>query len=230
MNSPKAVEVINESIKVSGSKKLSNANITFRFRKKNYTANRNSGQFVLESSFIDSTEGHTTEVRDVLNNNGFKRFLNGKEVELGTSEKSRFSASVNSVHYFSVLPYGLDGEAVYKMIEDAVTINNKSYFTVKVSFDEEGGGEDYDDIFIYWINADTYVIDYLAYSYNEPKGKGIRFREAYNERYINEIRFVDYNNYKPKTKSVELLELPKLFENGQLELLSKIELEHVTVN
>ena len=39
-----------------------------------------------------------------------------------------------------------------------------------------------------------------TYSYIESDGIGLRFREAFNERYINGIRFVDYNNYKPKLK------------------------------
>jgi len=45
-----------------------------------------------------------------------------------------------------------------------------------------------------------------------------------------ESGFVDYENYKPIDKGVELLELDKLFEQNKLELLSKIELKNVEVN
>ena len=58
----------------------------------------------------------------------------------------------------------------------------------------------------------------------------MRFREAYNERYVNSLRFVDYNNYKAEGTKIKLTELGKAFENNQLKLLSKIELENVKVN
>lgn len=229
-NSPIAEDILSNVYKVSGSEKVSNAIIAFQFREINYKAKRNKGQFELERYFVDSTESNVYKIRDVLTNKGFQRFSNEKELELSRTDKSRFSASVNSVHYFSVLPYGLKDKAVFKTIKDSMNIRGKSYHTIEITFDRDGGGEDYDDVFLYWINKETYKVDYLAYSYSEPKGRGLRFREAYNERYIEAIRFVDYNNYKPKNESVELLELPELFKNEQLELLSKIELENVTVN
>ena len=52
---------------------------------------------------------------------------------------------------------------------------------------------------------------------------GLRFREAFNERYVNGLRFVDYNNYKPKSLDIPLTQLDELFQNEQLTLLSKIE-------
>ena len=83
---------------------------------------------------------------------------------------------------------------------------------------------------MYWIDKETFKLNYLAYSYNEDDGLGIRFREAYNERYVNGIRFVDYNNYKTDDVSVKLLDLAKVFGDNQLELVSKIELDNVIVD
>ena len=59
-----------------------------------------------------------------------------------------YSASVNSVHYFAVLPYGLDGKAVNKTYVNKVDIKGKSYHKIKVTFNEEGGGEDFEDVFM----------------------------------------------------------------------------------
>ena len=97
-----------------------------------------------------------------------------------------------------------------------------------VSFTEEGGGTDFDDTFVYWIHKENYTVDYLAYQYAVDDG-GIRFREAYNPRIVNGIRFVDYNNYKPETLDIPLTELDAQFEKGVLKLLSKIETESVGV-
>jgi len=223
-----AETIVNKSIEVTGAKNIVSSKISFDFRDKHYYANRNNGNFSYLRLTVDADND---SIFDVLSNEGFERHINDNEtVFVEDSMKVRYSASVNSVHYFSVLPYGLNDKAVNKTLLEDVVINEQTYHTVKVTFNQDGGGEDYEDEFLYWINSETFKLDYLAYSYVEDDGLGLRFREAYNERYINDIRFVDYNNYKPKDVSVALLELPNLFETGQLKLLSKIELEHVTVN
>ena len=84
-------------------------------------------------------------------------------------------------------------------------------------------------MYYYWIHTESYKVEFLAYSFLVDGG-GVRFREACNERYVNGIRFVDYRNFKPTSKSVELSELPELFETDQLSLVSKIELKNVKVN
>ena len=83
-------------------------------------------------------------------------------------------------------------------------------------------------MFIYWINKKSYEVEYLAYSFH-VNGGGVRFRKAYNERDIEGVRFVDYENYKPKDNSTKLSELENLFRQNKLELLSKIELKNVKV-
>ncbi|GFZ86281.1 hypothetical protein GCM10011531_16970 [Aquaticitalea lipolytica] len=221
-----ANKIIDESIQVSGGHKIDTSVIEFNFRDINYKATRLGGKFKLERVFLDSIG----EIRDVLSNNGLDRYINESLVNLPDSMATKYSASVNSVHYFAVLPYGLDGKAVNKTYVNEVDIKGKSYHKIKVTFNEEGGGEDFEDVFMYLVNTVTSKVDYLAYSYNEDDGKGLRFREAYNERYVKGIRFVDYNNYKPKDNTSKLEELDKQFIDNKLELLSKIELKEVTVN
>lgn len=222
-----ANEIINKSIKVSGGEKFDNSIIEFDFRDKHYIASRKGGVFNLVRTFSDSTK----LIRDYLSNTGFRRFINNKRIIVPDSMVSRYSSSVNSVHYFSVLPYGLNNEAVNKELLGERSINGTKYYEIKVTFDQEGGGEDFEDVFMYWVNKETFKVDYLAYSYREEgEGLGFRLREAFNERYVNDLRFVDYNNYKPKKKGVKLSGLDNLFENGELELLSKIELKNIIVD
>jgi hypothetical protein len=221
-----ADDIIDKAIGVSGVKKLDNSVITFDFRDKHYEAGRYGGKFVLKRQFMDETD----TIVDYLSNKNFERRVNGTLVDVQDSLVSLYSASVNSVHYFSVLPYGLDGKAVNKKYISDIEINGNKYHKIKVTFNKDGGGEDFEDVFIYWVNIETSKIDYLAYSYNEDDGIGLRFREAYKERYIMGVRFVDYNNYKPAKSDAELENLDKLFVENQLELLSKIELENVKFN
>jgi len=158
------------------------------------------------------------------------RFVTDGLLEIPDSMVVKYSASVNSVHYFSILPYGLNDDAVIKTYLGEEIIKNDNYHKVQVTFMQDGGGEDFEDVFVYWINSRTFIADFLAYSYNEKDGLGLRFREAYNERFVNGLRFVDYNNFKPEDKTVSVTELGSLFDTNQLKLLSKIDLKNVTVN
>ena len=57
-------------------------------------------------------------------------------------------------------------------------------------------------------------------------GGGVRFRSAYNSRNVGGIIFQDYVNYKAEM-GTPLGDLPKLFEQGRLKELSKIDTENV---
>jgi hypothetical protein len=141
---------------------------------------------------------------------------------------AKLADAVNSVHYFAQLPYGLNEPAVVKELLGEAVIKNEPYFEIGVTFNQEGGGTDFEDEFVYWIHKENYTVDYLAYSY-ATNGGGIRFREAINPRTVGGIRFVDYNNFKPATLETPLTDLDTAFEAGKLKLLSKIELENVSV-
>jgi len=217
--------IVDKTIEVSGGEKYLNAEIDFDFRDKHYRSVREGGKFQYERQFQDSIG----IIKDVLNNDGFQRYVNNSLAEIPDSMAVKYTSSVNSVHYFALLPYGLNDAAVNKSSLGEVIIKDKLYHKIKVTFRQEGGGEDYEDVFIYWINAENLKADYIAYSYIEDDGVGIRFREAYNERFINGLRFVDYNNYKSEDANMDLLDLDRAFESGSLKLLSKIELENIVV-
>lgn len=218
--------IVKTAIDTMGGIKVDQSDISFDFRDLHFRAVRNHGKFHLERQFTDSVP----EIKDVLNNSGFERYIGGQKVSLIDSMIPKYSGSVNSVHYFSILPYGLDGKAVHKTYLDSIEIKGNPYHKIKVTFSEDGGGEDYEDEYIYWINTNTYTVDYLAYTYKENTGgQGFRFREAYHPRKVNGIRFVDYNNYKPSSSEVNLKDLDSLFMTGQLEEVSKIELKNIEV-
>lgn len=222
-----AEDIIKKSIEVAGGDLFDRSDINFDFRDIHYRAIRNRGVFQLQRHFKDSI----SEITDVLSNSGFERFRDEEKIQLSDSLTALYSASVNSVHYFSALPYGLDGKAVHKTDLGSKEINDKAYYKIKVAFSEEGGGEDFEDEFIYWIDKERFVVDYLAYSYKEIDGSlGLRFREAYNVRFINELRFADYNNFKPVTSDIDLEYIDDAFIAEKLQLLSKIELRNIEVN
>ena len=219
-----AQQIVDKAIEVSGGEIIKNSSIAFKFRKHFYKATRNTQGTILERC---NDENCITQ-HDQIFNGSFKRFRESEAINVPDSLKNRYANSVNSVHYFSILPFGLNDKAVNKKLLDETTINNKTYYRLLITFNKDGGGDDFDDQYLYWVNKENFKVDYLAYNYQVNEG-GTRFREAYNERYINGIRFVDYRNYKPKTKFPELKELALQHQLGKLDLLSTIDLENIKV-
>ena len=217
--------IIDNAIEVSGGTLLDSSSIHFNFRDKHYLAKRNKGDFL----YGRLTTNATDSILDILTNTGFERFVNDDFVDTPDSMAVKYSSSINSVHYFSVLPFGLNNPAVNKEYLGKIDVKNKEYHKIKITFNKDGGGEDFEDEFIYWIDTKAFKVDYLAYSYAEEDGVGLRFREAYNERYIKGIRFVDYINFKPLNKNANLGSLDSLYANSSLKELSRINLEQIKV-
>lgn len=215
-----AQEIIDKAMMVAGADKVANANISFDFRDKSYEAIRKNGVFQLKRSFDSIT--------DVLSNQGFQRFVHGNEIQLSDSLANVYSNSVNSVHYFSVLPYGLNDAAVRKKLLPSSKIQGKEYYKIEVTFSENGGGEDFEDVFIYWIDAQSFMMDYLAYSFH-TNGGGKRFRAIKNAAIVDGIRFVNFDNYQPTSEAISLSDLDTAFEKKQLEKVSEIVLENLKV-
>jgi len=222
-----AQQVVDKVIDKVGGDTFKRSQIAFDFRERHYVATRNKGKFQYERIWMDP-QG---EIKDMISNSGYKRYINDSLVQVPDSMVVKYSSSINAVHYFSVLPFGLNDRAVNKDYLGEVEIKGKPYHKIEVTFDKEGGGEDYDDVFVYWINKDTFDVDYLSYSYIEDHNDiGLRFREAFNRRAVNGLAFSDYNNYKPVDDSATVYNLDSLFVANQLKLLSKIELKNIEVN
>ncbi|MEQ8244180.1 DUF6503 family protein [Fulvivirga sp.] len=215
--------VVDQARLAAGSDKLDMAQVEFEFRDREYGVKRKNGEYEMVRLFKDSLD----MIRDQVTNDGFQREVNGTVIEVADSMAFKYTNSINSVIYFALLPYNLNDAAVIKTHLGSETLKDKDYYKIKVTFQQEGGGKDFEDEFIYWIDKETYFIDYLAYSYLTDGG-GMRFREAYNPRTVSGIRALDYINYKPKT-DIKLDAIGKAFETGELEELSKIELINFNV-
>ena len=220
-----AQTIVDKASEVSGKANFKNAEISFRFRDKTYISYGHCDHFVFEriSGKTDSI------IKDFYEpGKSLKRYVQDSLIQIADTTATKYKESINSVFYFVQLPYRLNDEAVNKKYVGLDTIKGKTYHNIAVSFDQDGGGTDYEDEYLYWFDENTFKLDYLAYSFKINDG-GMRFREAYNERYIDSIRFVDYKNYKPNSDTLELKHISKAFNEGKLELLSKIENEKIVV-
>lgn len=219
-----AQEIVNKAIEAHGGRLFEQSTIAFEFRDRNYEIFKSPSSFYYSREFTDSTG----LIKDVLTNEGFVRTVNGVSVSLEEKQIKAFTNSVNSVAYFAFLPYGLNDAAANKTHLGQVILEGKNYELIKVTFSEEGGGEDFEDEFLYWFDSNTFKLAYLAYSFHTNEG-GVRFRKVIREHAANGLIIMDYENYKPTIKDTPLEDLATLFEEGKLELLSEIILERPKV-
>ena len=150
-----------------------------------------------------------------------------KEIKLDREDMRTYRTATNSVIYFALLPFNLDDPVVNRQLMRSVEIKGQPYYKVEITYGENGGGQDFEDVYIYWIHKENFTVDYLAYSFN-INGGGVRFREAYNQREVEGIRFQDYMNYTIE-EDFPAHELDYAFVTNKLKLVSKIELENVEV-
>lgn len=219
-------EIIKKSIQAHGFDQAEGKKIEFDFRDKHYSVSRSKDKYTYTRAFIDSID----RVKDVLiNSTEFERSINGNLIPLEQEVADKYANSVNSVLYFFQLPLPLQDPAVIKTKLDDMRIEGKMYHQIEVRFSEADGGKDFEDIFLYWINSENYLIDFLAYSYLTDGG-GVRFRKAINRRQKNDFVFQDYINFKPKDKNIPLADLIQLFESGKLLELSRIENKQIKIS
>ncbi|TFG77764.1 MAG: hypothetical protein E4H26_03120 [Flavobacteriales bacterium] len=218
---PKAEQLLMETLKAHGGDLYDTASYTFEFRGKQYSFSHNNAGYL----YSVSHEDHDKIVLDVLKNGTFSRKIDGKLTEMTKKDISKYTEALNGVIYFATLPYKLKDKAVNKSYKGRTIIKGRTYDILEITFDQEGGGKDHNDEFMYWINSETKHIDYLAYRYF-TSGGGVRFRSGYNPRTVAGIRFQDYINLEAPVRT-PLDSLPKLFEEGKLKALSKIETENV---
>lgn len=219
--------VVEQAIIQHGGSELDTSLVHFFFRERVYTAARVGNEFLYERSYIDK-EGQ--DIKDALSSQTFTRMINGEPAELTAKDSSAYANSLNSVMYFAFLPYFLTDPAVHIEYQGVTEAFGGPHYELKVTFGEEGGGEDFEDEYAYWFSTDDFTLNYLAYNFL-VNGGGARFREAYNSRRVEGVIFQDYINYKPLDEARrDVLAFDELFVGGQLDTLSRIELEEVGVD
>ena len=224
-----AQKIILKSIKVHGGKSYENLAVSLDFRQFHLILKQSKGTFHFERSMTDSTK---TTYRDVLTNEGFYREKNGVKMELSEKDISRYKEGINSQAYFLLLPYKLNDKAVIATYLGEGEVEGKKQFKIKIAFQQAGGGKDHEDVFCYWINQKTYLIDYIAYTNGGP-----RFRKATVRHIVGGITFQDYENYEIKDKTISTSDYDRVFTDGtsrnnreggeNVKLLSKIEHKNV---
>lgn len=221
--------IVQAAIAAHGGDVLDHAVVRFDFRDINFRVERDGGQYRYERMYTDSLD---RSVREVLTNDSLYRTIDGEHVELTDDERNAVREDVNSVPYFALLPYNLQDSAVQPEYSGMDTIDGTPYHRIRVTFHQEGGGQDWEDVFMYWFAEDDLSMNYLAYAYGFAPDEeyGTRFREAYDIRRIEGVRFADYRNYTTPGDSLrDLTRYPDYLAGDSLELVSRIETDSIQV-
>ena len=215
-------KIVDASIKAHGGKQYTKKEVKFDFRDKTYTYSNDGSNY----RYTRSAKPTEQPYLDILTNDGLTRQSGDQIIALSDKQARGAAEGVNSVIYFAILPHFLNDGAVNKRYLGKKSIMGTSYHKIEITFDVEGGGKDHDDVYIYWIDAEDYSLDYLAYSF-EVNGGGVRFRSAYNSREVGGIIFQDYINYK-HDKNTPVASLDDVLMAGGLQELSRIELKNIS--
>ncbi len=217
-------DVIDRAMRAHGTTILDNAILEFDFRGDRYLARRNEGLFSYERYWADSSGN----VRDVVNNDEIFREVDGKRVDITERLESSILTRVNSIIYFASLPYSLRDPAVIPRYLGVGSIDGNEYDRVEITFRKQGGGPDYRDRFLYWVNRSTSRIDYFAYYYLTDE-TGSRLRKLVNVRNVNGFLIADHLNFSAVTDTIgaRIEAYERLIGTEGLDLVSEVKHENV---
>jgi hypothetical protein len=220
-----ATEIVRAAIETHGGDGFDAFEVSFVFRGTPFLIRNDSGLFRYERRYRDDGGRRVVEW---LDNEGTHRTVEGEPETLSGRERARVETAVNSVTYFALLPYRLLDPAARHRHLGEERLEGEPYDRIEVTFQEVGGGADWEDRFVYWIHLDRRTLDYLAYRYARDGG-GTRFRRAVNRRVVGGITVQDYENYTGTDPVEDIAEYGRLLEEGRVRLVSMVELEDVRV-
>ena len=199
--------------------------LRFDFRGVAFEASRHrSGHTHYRRTTLDD-QGRT--VIDELADGGVARTVAGEPAALSDDEAARIHTAVNSVVYFATLPAALTDAAVRARALGVDSVMGQPHRLLEVTFDQEGGGDDWEDRYLYWLHPEQGTIEYLAYSYrlapgaDGPTDTGHRFRRVIRVGDADGMRIQDYENLTADSLA-RLEDYPAAYEAGRTTAVSDV--------
>ncbi len=219
-------QVVADAIERHGGDIFDRVHMAWDFRGVPFEVLQEDGRFRFQRTVTDSLGQATVEV---MENEGSWVEEDGARVDLDPRQRARLETAVNSVVYFGFLPFRLDDPPVRHRDLGTAELDGESYRKIEVTFEQEGGGSDWEDRFIYWFHAEDHTLDYLAYR-EAADVETTRFRRAVNRREVGGLVVQDYENYTGDPDVGDVAEYDRLFEAGDLRLVSMVEFDDLQVH
>ena len=220
-----AAQVVTASIERHGGEAFDRVHLTWDFRGVPFEVIRYEGSFRYQRTVEDELGAPVVEV---MQNEGSWIEVNGERRAVDPGSRSRLETAVNSVVYFGYLPFRLDDPPVRAVDLGTGELAGEPYRKIEITFEQEGGGGDWEDRFIYWFHEVDETLDYLAYR-EAADVETTRFRRAVNRREIGGVLVQDYENYTGDPDVGDVADYDRLFEAGSLRLVSMVEFDNLAV-
>ena len=226
-----ALALIDRARTHHGSAALDRAEVAFSFRGTPFVLRRDGGRFRYARTLTDSL-GRTVE--EAVDNDGAHRLVDGAEVALDSAQARRVATAVNSVAYFALLPARLADPAVRARLLTPDRVGGQDYDRVEVTFARDGGGQDHQDRYVYWLRQSDGRVGHYAYSYRETPGDtaraatGTRFRVPLGARRVGGVLFQDWRNLSADSAG-RLERFGDLYDTGRTFEVSTVVLDSVRV-
>ncbi|MBX2799790.1 MAG: hypothetical protein KTR31_19080 [Myxococcales bacterium] len=221
----RAQRLVRQAQKAHGMHRLRDVQITFTFRDTPYRLWLGDGAYRYER---DVTQDDGALRVDRLEGWTLTSILDGQPLSLPAETTEGRRRSLNSVAYFALLPRPLTDDAVVATYGGRQQLRESPYDVLDVRFREDGGGDDHDDHFRYWLDPKSHRIAYLAYTFSRGEG-GVRIREATATHEVGGLVLLDYVNHG-RNVTQDLRAAVAEFEAGTLPEVSRIELDDVSVS
>lgn len=222
-----AREIVEASIeRHGGADAFEDIRIQWDFRDVPFEVVRDDGRFHYQRTVMDSLG---RPVVQVMENEGTWIEVDGERREVDDATRRSIETAVNSVVYFGFLPFRLDDPSVQLRDLGTAELEGEPYRKIEVTFAQEGGGRDWDDRFLYWFHTEDDTLDYLAYR-EQNEARTTRFRRAVNRREVGPLLLQDYENYTMEGGIDDIADYDRLFEAGELTLVSMVEFDDVQID
>lgn len=220
--------IIDQCIKVHGSKVFDQSIIEFKIGKRFYKSTREKGQFSYER-FWDSL-GVT--IHDFLTNKGLTRQVGQTEIILDTKKIDHYSSSLRSEMYLFSLPFGFNGSSVIKHYLGDVVLMDQPYHKVKITFKQNPNDRTiHDDEYVAWIHKTKFTLDYIGYIHRGVEESGIRFRQALEKQKASGIIIQNYLEFKPLQDSAAVLpeDLDQAWAGNQMKEFLRVNITQLKI-
>ena len=160
-------------------------------------------------------------------NTAVREWRDGEEVKLDEVLAGSARDFVNARVFFPFLPYGLNGENVFKEDLGIEEWEGVRLHKVRVSF-RLGTSTDAEDTYMYWFDPETGRVEQFAYDFKVGNG-GLRFRKPLKFKRVGGILFSDQENYAANGPGLSVNLLTPDYVRNKMKLLSTIRVSDVRV-
>ncbi|NND88766.1 MAG: hypothetical protein HKM28_05925 [Flavobacteriaceae bacterium] len=190
--------ILEKSIEAAGGEDFFHSTISFSIEDYEYVLKRDG----YLTDFSLTREIDTTIYFSTYKGGLMHYYVNGVEEPESMQSRKFLDARLDGFTFLSSMPHVFNENGTIVERLENVTIQQKEYYTLRITYKHQEGMEDR-NIFYLYIDPDTFYIDYVAFKLDVYQNFQ-NFRRNYNRRKIEGILFSDFYSFYPHDQSMPL--------------------------